>query len=105
MLSWSQLDKVPSWIRDEKHIFDQNYVGFLTIALPSLKIKDARGRPRVEWIFTLVGHIFNAYGELRYNRNSDISDMVMIEVEWVILIEREIMSHSLISVNSGQSEQ
>ena len=29
----SQLDKVPSWIRDEKHIFGQNYVGFLTIAL------------------------------------------------------------------------
>ena len=56
---------------------------------------DARGRPRVEWIFTLVGHIFNAYGDGITVNYADISDMVLMKVGWVILIEREIMSHSL----------
>ena len=77
-LSGSVLGKLPSRLQDEKHIFWKNYVGFSCIAravlnrtwkyfqveigtIFSLKIKDARGRPRVEWFFTLVGHIFRAY--------------------------------------------
>ena len=56
----SGFDKVPSWIRDEEHMIDQNCVGFQTVALIvlnstwnkfqveiktvwSLKIKNTRG--------------------------------------------------------------